>query len=232
MVNTVSSQLTHAVIPSISKAAQTNDSEKVIDLWHWSMTRSALLLFPAFAFLVAFTEPFIVVLFTADYAEAAVIFGIYLLLLPLRLTSYGGILSGLGLTRTVLRGAIVALVVNVVLSVALIPVLGWVGPAVATIAAQAVMILYYSTHLKAALDCTWKRLFPWRRLALGFSVALVPAAPTFWMVGESAYSLGGLLGAALAYGAGYTLLARVTGWVSTEDVAWLRGWLRARVGRP
>ena len=87
-------------------------------------------------------------LYGASYAESAVMFRIYLFLVPLRVATYGLITQAIGRTRINLTASFVFLGSNAILVLALVGPLGLPGPAVATVAATTGVACYYLVRLR------------------------------------------------------------------------------------
>ena len=175
LVGVIAYSITQAILPRISGLSHNSDYPSLLLTWHTSIEKTALFLFPVFAFLAASAQDLVILVFSPTFAAAATVFIIYLLLLPIRLTSYGAILTALGKTSAVFYGATLGIAVNLPLSVFLLKTAGWTGPAIATVISQVVMVAFYLTVIRNTIKTTWHNLLPYRRLLL---VALATAPPT------------------------------------------------------
>jgi hypothetical protein len=70
---------------------------------------------PIFALCSILAPQILRLLYGAGFTDAAAVFRIYLLLLPLRPTAYGTVLQALGDTHTVLKGGLMAVALNATL---------------------------------------------------------------------------------------------------------------------
>jgi O-antigen/teichoic acid export membrane protein len=119
--------------------------------------------------------PFLVFLFSEAYRESAGPFRIYLLLLPLRSATYTPILLALGRSRLVAIGAFADVVLNLVISILLIPRFSYLGPAIGTVVTtygQAAFYLWITTRI---LPVSWKDVFPWRGAGRLLLISSLPA---------------------------------------------------------
>ena len=90
-------------------------------------------IWPVFAYLVVFADHLVPLVFSGAYDASVPPFRIYLLLMPLRIASYGVIVVALGRPRVIFWSALAALVMNAVLNIVLALQIGYTGPAVATV---------------------------------------------------------------------------------------------------
>ncbi len=217
------------LIPHFVELDRAGRRADILPLWHRSIIKVGLLLMPVFCVCFALAPDMIAWLYGPAYVDAAGIFRLYLLLLPLRLTSYGAVLQALGDPRAVLRGTIFAVALSTASGVLLIRPLGWSGPAAAAVGTQVLLIVYLLRRIRIRLGCTWRAVWPWRKTARLAATSLGAAA--------AAMALARLLpghGAPVAAGlglflVGFASLAVFLGLVDREDWSLARRWLTLRV---
>ncbi len=172
-VNVFAGAISSVVIPEFSRLSSAGDKGALIRLWHRAILKTAALLLPLFIFLMATAPSFLVFLFSESYRASTAPFRVYLILLPLRCATYTPVLLALGRSRLVAVGALADVIVNLALSIALIPKLGYLGPAVATVATTYAQAAFYLWRATAILDLKWRTIFPWTDLGrLAFLAAL------------------------------------------------------------
>ncbi len=176
-VNVIAGSISQVVMPEMSKLAEGTDRARLIDLWHRVIRKTAMLLLPLFFFLFAFAGPLMVVLFSERYAASAGPFRLYLLLLPLRAATYTPILLALGRSKLVAWGALLDVLLNLGLSLALIPRFGYLGPAIATVVATYAQAGFYLLWAGRILESGIMRVFPWRDLGSLMLRTGLPIAP-------------------------------------------------------
>jgi O-antigen/teichoic acid export membrane protein len=133
-------------------------------LWHLSMEKVAVVLFPIAVFLFLFAKEFMVTLFSIKYLPSMTVFRIYLLLVPLRVTTYGAILMSVGKTSIIFRSSVYALLLNICLNILFIKLLGPIGPAIATVLVTYILTLYLLSNIKKAIRTPFRRVMPWGKL--------------------------------------------------------------------
>ena len=223
--------VTTALVPVLVVAHRDRRPDEFLRYWHGSMVKVASVMMPTFVVLFVLAEPTVMVLFSADYAEAAVPFRVYLCLLPLRLCGYGAVVRALGRTRPVLVASLAALLANAALNYPFFLAFGLSGPALASIVAQGVAIAVLLRVVRGELSLGWAEVFPFRPVLRALVVAAVAAAPLLlvdrWLTGA---------GLRLAVGFGiyvptYVLLGRALGLLSAADLRYVADFLTGRLGR-
>jgi O-antigen/teichoic acid export membrane protein len=72
-------------------------------------------------------------MFSKKYVASTQIFFIYLLVLPMRITTFGSVLSAIDQNKVIMRWSIIGLVMNVIISLILVEYIGIIGPTIATV---------------------------------------------------------------------------------------------------
>lgn len=173
------------MLPRYARAYQAGDGRTVVALWHESVGQIAMLLIPATVFLFIGATALIPLLFSAKYADSALIFRIYLLALLPKLAWYGPMLVAMGHNRAPLYGSVTAIVLNAALAWALVHSVGLPGPAIATVLVAHGLLAYYLVLLARGLHLPWNRVLPFGRLARVLAVSLAAGAaayPAFGLV--------------------------------------------------
>lgn len=167
------------MLPEFSKDLSSNRVERVV--WQFSdKTRKvALLFFPLTVFMMLLAEAFIVIMFSEKYLESVGIFRIYLLIIPLRISMLGAILKASGDTKYFLSGNLISLISNIIISVALISIIGTSGAAWGTV----ISILLYATYIYnkncQVLKIRKMDLLPWKDLGKIMLVSIASGISTF-----------------------------------------------------
>lgn len=133
------------LLPGISGQENTG---KMAEIYRGAVRKNALIILPMTMLFFLFAEPIITYLYSARYLSAVPYFKVYLLILPLRIATFGIIFMALGKTRQVLYNSIFTLSANLVLNLILVRTMGMIGAAVATVIV---------TWLAAALYLVWMR---------------------------------------------------------------------------
>lgn len=218
------------MMPYYVKAYRDGDIEGLLRRFHLCVEKVAKINFPVFVFLFLASPTLITFLYTDQYLGAVPVFRTYLVLLVINITTFGIIPRATGQTKSILYASLINIVANIILSCLLVPLLGAVGAAIATILCAVVSGYYYLFISARILGIGVREIFPWRFLAAFFAISLLAGVPLVglnYLLESSAVplivqlSLGGLL-----YGLGWIVLVTRFGMLSSEDLTTLSRWLR------
>ena len=165
LVSVVVQSLLAILLPEFRIACDRGNMNRVTALMQFAARRLALLLFPATAFGLALAPDLMSFIFGETYRASADVFRVFLLLLPLRISTAGLVLLAIDRARTVLCGTILDLVLLVALGLALIPALGTLGPAVALVVSTFCQTCFYNWQAGRAIDRSMLEILPWKTLA-------------------------------------------------------------------
>jgi O-antigen/teichoic acid export membrane protein len=216
----------HVLMPQFVKHYKENNNATLLKLWHGSVIKVGLLVFPIAVYLFVFREQFIVALFSEKYLGSVVIFSIYLLFIPARVTDYGAILLSMGHSGIVMKYYIFASMFNVALNYILIRTIGLLGPAISTVLVSYLLALLLLREIKGQIGVGFKDIFPWRNLVgligicvlaglIVFPISLIKIAPLL------ALFIGGVC---FLIACGFLL--RFFGFIEDGDIVLVKRWLR------
>jgi O-antigen/teichoic acid export membrane protein len=208
--------------------AEVKNRERLIDFWHQSIRKIALVTLPFFCFAMIFAGPIFVALYGAAHEDAAQQFRIFQLLLLARVTHYSSISLALGQPRVPFVAALIALSLNATLSLVAVRTVGLSGPAWANVASICISTVYTLWAIRRSLGVPWSRLFPLRSYlqTLGVaSAALLPAAGVLMLELPAWLTV---LAGALVYLVAYVYLGQASALIGAEDRAFLRGVVKLR----
>jgi O-antigen/teichoic acid export membrane protein len=188
LVGILLASVTSVLMPEFSRLRHEGEREPILALWRRAILRTGLLLLPLFTVCLVFAREIVVFLFSERYAASAAPFRVYLLLLPLRVAAYTPILLALGRSRAVLIGALGDLLLSLSLALLLIPRVGYLGPAIASVVATYAQVLFLLDVTRRALGVPMRALFPWGGIGRILLASLLPG------VGASALLLAPLPG--------------------------------------
>lgn len=149
--------------------------QRMAMIYSASVRKNAIFVFPLATVFFIFATEFMVFLYGNIYAEAAIYFRIYLLILPLRVATYGIIFQALGKTRLVMIDSIIMLVMNAILNLFLIRIYGMQGAAIATVIVSWLIVLVYLGQIRMQLGFKLLKLFPLWSLVRNLLAAVLPA---------------------------------------------------------
>jgi O-antigen/teichoic acid export membrane protein len=163
VVRVARSGIEDAVYPELVRAHHTPGG--ALRLWQRVNVLNCVMFFPAFVLLSFYADLIVTTLFTTAYQPAVPIFTVYAFFLLRRCFSTDVLLRTTGRTGFMLWGTIGALIVNIVLMVLLSRVMGMIGPAIAFIAAEFALELYYAQQARRALRLSITDLADWGSIA-------------------------------------------------------------------
>lgn len=194
------------------------DPKLMGELYSGAVRKNALIVFPLAALFYMFAEPIMVFLYGAIYADAAVYFKIYLLILPLRIATYGIIFQAFGKTKVIMLNALFMLILNIVMNYFFIKAMGMKGAAYATVLVTWLSVGLYLFMMKRILKLHLRDYFPIvkvLRTALTTFIAAMICLPVIHITSVSILNMaiGGLLFTIL-----YIVLGRLFGAILSCDV--------------
>lgn len=146
-----------ASLPSLVREGRYSE---VVRVWRASVRKLALVVIPAFFFLMGFAEDFIVTLYTTNYSDSVDVFRIYLLLVPLHMFVLSLLPQVFGKTKVSLQITFVAVGTNVIMSLVLLKTIGYYGPAIATVLSSYLAAGLFFAIACRLLCCSVKDLLP------------------------------------------------------------------------
>lgn len=167
----INTSINTILIPEVSSLFQQNKRSEIMNRWSSTIRKTSLIMFPSFVFLTIFSQELLTLLYSEKYIESVPLFRIYLLLLPLRIATYGLIFQAIGKTKFILYGSILYLIVNVILNLLLYKPLGLIGPPIATVIATFLFAIYYLVALRSTFQVSITKLLPWRAISGIFTAA-------------------------------------------------------------
>ena len=166
LIAVLTGSITSVLLADFASHHRAGEYKAILDIWHRATVKCAVFLFPIGIFLLAMAPEVMRLLFSSKYSESAVPFRIYILRLPVRITTFGAIFMASGNSRLVLYRSASGLVLNCVVSIFLIHYFGAVGAALGT-----VIVMYLWTvpfclfFIRKILRVSLWHVYPWGGLA-------------------------------------------------------------------
>jgi O-antigen/teichoic acid export membrane protein len=251
----VASSITASLKPTFSRLYAAGQFEAFLTLWHKSIRFNSLVMLPGVLWMLLVASPLIQLFLGAKFAPAVLPFRVFLLSLPLQVTSWASIGHSTGHTKAIFwqRVIIFVGVVGVTVGLWRSGVMGdyaSVTPAVGFVAGTTVACIYMMIAVTRSFGRSLKEVIPVRTYLSILGVAIVagvvalPARwlrlPTGW---EAALGMGGgryaeyvfeLTCASLVFWPVYLVLSFVIGNIKRGDMAsfksFLPGVVRRRLG--
>jgi len=209
-----------------------DDIDGLRDLWFSTVRKTMLIVLPLTMVLIALGRDAVMLIGGAKFADAATPFRLFTLVLLHRVASYGAMLQSIGQTRAIIVSSALLIVGNAALTYPLTMLLGYPGPALASVIAMVPPWLFTLGRIGSVLGGGIRGALPWGFYArvLALSGALGAAVwlgaqqldlpPAVRLIGGAAVLLGG-----------FAVLGRLLGLIERADLRYLRGWLSLRMLR-
>lgn len=170
---------------SLPPLIQRDDLAEVARLLREAVRKLSLIMLPSFVFLFGFAHEFVTMLFTNQYADSVHVFRIYTLGIPLFMFTLSLVPQVFGRTRINLNIVILVTAFHVVLSFALLKLVGFYGPAVSGVITSYVSTIIYLRVAMRLTKAPLNRLLPLSEIArtfvcagLAFGLARLPGELT------------------------------------------------------
>ena len=216
----VRQSINSVLVPAMSERHGAGDLAGMAELWRGTLRKSALIILPAFALLMALAPEVIRVAFGERYEESADIFRIYLLMMPIGLASWGLIPMAAGRPGYNIGGSLVLLAINGALAVALVGPLGLYGPAIATPVAVLATAVYFVVRIRRLLGFRLLDVLPVGPLLGTLVISLACAAPLLALAALDLNDIVTLAIGTALFAPVCVLALRVTGLI--DDLDWGR----------
>ena len=216
-----------ALAPSLVEAFREGRARDAIEAWKGSIGKVSLLVVPVTLVFFVGAEAFIELLGGPEYLGAVPVFRWYTLLSMLRVAAFGTVIVAAGKPKFVLRAALQSFSFNVLLSVPLLLIVGFVGPAIGTALAFLPMAVVYTRYISQASGIPLRDIFPLAAYLRVVAVASVGAAAawSFALATDFGPWLE-LLGVAGIVLGSFAALGTATGTIRAEDWAFATAKLR------
>lgn len=197
LIGIITGSITTVILADMSRLCHEGRKDEALRLFKIGAQRSAAILLPAMVFFLIVAEPFILALYSDKYLLSVLPFRLYLLMLPIRIVTYGSALMALGMTRTVLFRSIVDLVLNTILCAIMVHYVGYIGGVLG------MLIMMYAWHapynlisIARGFGVTFAKALPYSRLILIMGYAVLFALPAWGVL--HLYKFGPITGVAAA----------------------------------
>ncbi|MDI9520819.1 MAG: oligosaccharide flippase family protein [Bacillota bacterium] len=163
-VTIIAGSVTSVLLPQITRLLQQGKKIQALKTWEDAIVLSFIVIsFFAIAFFV-FAPEVIMVLYSEKYLLGVDVFRVFCLVLLLRCTYFGIVLNATGKTKYIFYSSFASLALNILLSMVLIPYLGLLGPALASLISAIVMNLAQLVYTSYCTEISFSHIFPWKTI--------------------------------------------------------------------
>ncbi len=216
LIGIITSSIAVVILPEMRCAIASGKKQAALSLFRKAAEKSAVMLVPIMVFLLVVAESLMIFLYTEKYADSAVPFRIYLLLLPARIVIYGSFMVALGLNNVVLYRTACAALCNLFMGYALVNWLGSYGAAIATVVTTyLIAVLWSLMAICRAVPCSFGEILPFRKVFGIWIISMIAIAPisVVMYLFESRYGVMEILGQGVFFACSVWFLA----WVMRND---------------
>ncbi len=163
-VTIIAGAITAVLLPQMTRLLQQDKIQQALKAWEDAIILSFMVVsFFSVAFFV-FAPEVISILYSKKYILGIDVFRVFCIVLLLRCTYFGMILNAVGQTKYIFYSSFISLFLNIVLSLVMIPYLGLLGPAFASLISSIVMNLAQLLFSSKCLQISFSRIFPWKSI--------------------------------------------------------------------
>ena len=161
LIGIITGSIATVIMPDMRRMASEGDNKGALTLFKKGAEKAAVFMIPIMIFLMVSAESFIITLFSAKYSDSILPFRLFLLMLPMRIAYFGGLLMAYGCTKTILYRSAVGLAVNATMSILLVSAVGYWGAIIATIFSLYFVEGTWSiVTISRLAQCRWWHVFP------------------------------------------------------------------------
>ncbi|MBN1879734.1 polysaccharide biosynthesis protein [bacterium] len=181
-VGIITGSIMTIIQPELRKLIDASDSSGALMLFRTAALKSSAIILPAMIFLMVSAEPVILTLFSRKYTGSILPFQLYLLVLPMRIVYFGTFLIALGMSKTILYRSAVGLAANVVFSIILVKMYGYIGAIISTIIClYLVEGLWNFRAISLKLGCRWFDILPFGDMMRLLKISILAGIPVVFL---------------------------------------------------
>jgi len=160
LISVLTGSISAVLIGEMSKNLKEDKYDNALNLFRLSANKTALIIFPVMLFFLYNAQVFMILLYSDKYVLSAYPFIIYLFLLPIRIVVFGSVLIAMGKGKVILYRSIVELILNLILSIFMFKIFGYLGIAIATVLVTYIWSVPYNMkEISNGFSITVKELF-------------------------------------------------------------------------
>jgi O-antigen/teichoic acid export membrane protein len=207
VVDLITSSVGNVMMVRMAEDTSAGQRHAALSLWHQSVSQLALLIFPLVVFLLVAAREIILTLYTAAYVASVPIFMLWSLVLLPSVFAIDSVLRVHAQTRFLLWMNVVRLTLVAVSIGWFLSVFGLYGAVLVTLVSTVLVRGAGIVRMARLLGVSVSEVLPWSRLAGIALVAIVAAAPAYWVTREIVLApFAALLASAAVYGTAYLVL--------------------------
>ncbi len=227
LVDFLATPTSNVMMVRMAEKLRDKEAGGMLDIWHDTTRKLALLFFPMVAMLLIDARQIITVLFTSAYAASVPIFMVWCLSILLAAFQTDGVLRVFAEIRYMF-------VTNIVRLTMLLLLMGWflakfhlMGAVMITLLGILLSKIMAFVRIRRVLEATWRTLLPWRALGGALMASMGAAIPTVLVTATLNVPASVLLPlSGIVFAAAYAALVLMLGLLSKEEIGSIRNSLK------
>jgi O-antigen/teichoic acid export membrane protein len=181
LVDLITTSAANVMMVKMAEDGLHDQMATALELWHHTMSRLALLIFPLAVVLLMLSRDVIITLFTSNYVASVPIFMTWTLTIIPAVFCVDAVLRAYAQTRFLFAMNVLRLGLVVALISWCLSAFGLVGAVLVTLMATTIVRILSIARIAQLFEVPLRRILPWRHLA-GIAVcAIVAGVPAFWL---------------------------------------------------
>jgi O-antigen/teichoic acid export membrane protein len=210
LVDLITTSAANVMMVKMAEDAIELRRDAALELWHHTMARLALIIFPLAVVLLLLSREVIITLFTSRYAASVPIFMAWTLTIVPSVFCVDAVLRAYAQTRFLFIMNLVRLMLVIALISWFLTAFGLIGAVLVTLLATSLVRVFSIIRIGGLLKAGFKDILPWGQLAGVAVCAVLAAPPAYWVSRNTTLPrLLMLACAGAAYWATYALIAYV-----------------------
>ena len=176
------SAIASVLVPEFSRLFVVGELGKIRTLWQNIVSGMSIFVLPLCSFLLVFCDSIISIYLPPQYGASTWVFGVFLLMLPLRCAIFNPLLVGVGKASWAFGGSVIDLALNLCLSFLFVKFLllyfpnwAFIGPAIATVIATYSQVSFLFFAISREFHWKISHVLPWKSILRRFVLTLVAA---------------------------------------------------------
>ncbi|MEJ5306931.1 MAG: oligosaccharide flippase family protein [candidate division WOR-3 bacterium] len=163
-VTIISGSLISILMPIIVREIKRKNYKMVFELWNKTNELSLMFISYFIVIFLVFAPEIVTLLYSKKYIESVPIFRIYSLLLFLKFTYFGMLLNASGKTKFIFYSSLISLILNLFLNILFIKLIGFIGPAIATLLSLSVVAFFQLIYTSKMIGYSFFKIFKWNTI--------------------------------------------------------------------
>jgi len=223
LVDFLATPTSNVMMVRMAEKLRDKETGGLLDIWHDTTRKLALLFFPMVAMLLIDARQIITVLFTSAYAASVPIFMVWCLSILLAAFQTDGVLRVFAEIRYMF-------ITNIVRLVMLLLLMGWflstfrlMGAVMITLAGILLSKIMAFARIRRVLETTWTQLLPWKSLGGALIASMGASIPTVLVTATvNVPALVMLPISGIVFAGAYAALVLMLGLLSKEEIGSIR----------